>query len=70
MILQVHTEGRTAGGKAYQNEYITALRFKEGKAVHLKTMMDSLYASRAFPAMGETLRAHSEQSPGGDADKC
>ena len=44
-------------GEAYENEYIVAFRFKEGKAVHLKTMMDSLYASRAFPAMAETLRA-------------
>jgi ketosteroid isomerase-like protein len=43
-------------GKEYENEYMAAFRFKEGKVLHLKVMMDSLYASKALPEMMGPLR--------------
>ena len=43
-------------GAPYENEYMTVTHFKEGKVVHLKEMVDSLYTSRTLPAM-EAFRA-------------
>ena len=48
-------------GVPYENEYMTVTHFKEGKVVHLKEMMDSLYTSRTLPAMMEAFRAVNAQ---------